>query len=101
MEKLTNIKTIKQIYFRMSFENPGQRLAISTSNGYKFAIPLTNIDTYYKLPITECLISSDIILVKIKIPLIQDKGEWELFEFVPLPFSGTTRHVSCFTSQPC
>ncbi|KAL1487945.1 hypothetical protein ABEB36_015328 [Hypothenemus hampei] len=53
----------------------------------ELAIPVTDIYRYYKLPLTECSFTTSKLFVLIKIPILQTKKRWELFELVTVPFA--------------
>ncbi|KAL1489243.1 hypothetical protein ABEB36_014176 [Hypothenemus hampei] len=53
----------------------------------ELAIPVTDIYRYYKLPPTECAFTTSKLFVLIKIPILQTKKRWELFELVTVPFA--------------
>ena len=46
-----------------------------SKKGYELVIPISDADSYYKIPIAECLFSSDNVLVTVKIPLRRAEGE--------------------------
>lgn len=53
--------------------------------GTRLAIPLDNVDLYYKLKITTCKIFNNTLLVKINIPLIDLNLKGKFFKAIPTP----------------
>lgn len=58
------------------------------------AIPYTNIMSYYTRPSTSCHMTIDEILISIKIPLITLGSKWEIFDYIPIPF--THKNEICY-----
>lgn len=54
--------------------------------GMKLTIPIKQISRYYKLPIAECIMSSESISTHVKIPITQVSKNWKLLELQSTPF---------------
>lgn len=57
------------------------------AEGYKLAIPARELETYYKIKISDCSIESNEILVHVQVPIISKNNNWQLFDLVSSAFS--------------
>ncbi|KAL1488598.1 hypothetical protein ABEB36_014402 [Hypothenemus hampei] len=61
--------------------------AVLRESQQELAIPLADIFLYYKLPLTECSFTTAKMFLLLKVPILQAKKRWELFELVTVPFA--------------
>lgn len=54
---------------------------------YSLAIPINELSRYYKIAITDCTISSNKIIVHVKIPIKHVDRDWKLLELLTTPFA--------------
>lgn len=59
---------------------------LETSN-QGLAIPVDDVTRYYQLPISDCAISNDEIIVHLRVPITQRGERWELYELITFPFA--------------
>lgn len=64
-----------------------RRLSIRLNNlDLQLAIPIEQLSRYYKLPIADCAISKDVLVVHLKIPITQKFNCWQLYKLLTTPF---------------
>lgn len=72
-----------------------------SSSAQKFglipAIPLENINLYYKLPITTCLQTKNSIILKTQIPLKKSNVSYKIYKNIPTPLHWENK--LCFISK--
>lgn len=56
-------------------------------DGYELVIPFSDITSYFKLDIADCVISDNTILVTVKIPIRKFNSNWKLYEVIGTPFA--------------
>lgn len=54
---------------------------------HTLVIPLNELSRYYKIPITDCSIADDKIIVHVKVPVKSIERDWKLLELLTTPFS--------------
>ncbi|KAF5301790.1 hypothetical protein FQA39_LY10575 [Lamprigera yunnana] len=57
------------------------------SKKYRLAIPVEQLLKYYKLDIADCTVADQKIYIHIRVPIIQGKTEWKLYELITTPFA--------------
>lgn len=56
-------------------------------DGFKLAIPLSDITWYYKLKIADCEFADEKIFISVKVPILNKLHSFELYEFTNIPYS--------------
>ncbi|CAG7680993.1 unnamed protein product [Allacma fusca] len=56
-------------------------------DGKQLAIPISNIYEYYKIPIVDCIFSTDKATIVVNIPIKRSDTNWQLFEIIPSKFA--------------
>lgn len=56
-------------------------------DGYELVVPITDLSTYLKLQIADCIISGNDIVVHLKIPIRKGGSQWRLYEPLAVPFA--------------
>ena len=59
--------------------------ADAKSHGLVFSIPTTNIDTYYKVGLSDCFLTNSTMYVMVNVPL--SRAPWKILELLPIPFA--------------
>ncbi|KAF5281037.1 hypothetical protein FQA39_LY05242 [Lamprigera yunnana] len=57
------------------------------SKNYRLAIQVEQLSKYYKLDIADCTVADQKIYIHIRVPIIQGKTEWKLYELITTPFA--------------
>ncbi|KAF5296812.1 hypothetical protein FQA39_LY12330 [Lamprigera yunnana] len=57
------------------------------SKNYRLAIPVEQLSKYYKIDIADCTVADRKIYIHIRVPIIQGKAEWKLYELIITPFA--------------
>ncbi|KAL1487645.1 hypothetical protein ABEB36_015689 [Hypothenemus hampei] len=57
------------------------------NSNHDLAIPITDLSSYYHLPIAECSFTKSQLLILLKVPIIQEGNYWKLFELISVPFA--------------
>lgn len=56
------------------------------ARGQDLAIPVKDVSRLYQIPICDCTLSHNNIIIHVKIPIIQQTKQWTLFELKTTPF---------------
>lgn len=56
-------------------------------SGQGLAIQTPEISRYYEIPICDCSFTSTKLFIHIKVPIIQNNRQWQLYELVTTPFA--------------
>ena len=51
------------------------------------AIPINDVELYYRIPLVQCTQGKNITLVKINVPYVQADSGWQIARIYPVPFS--------------
>ncbi|KAG8305318.1 hypothetical protein J6590_072024 [Homalodisca vitripennis] len=83
-EKKIPTAVVKPKIFLHDLEELNVRI---NKQGYQLVVPITDVSEYLKLEIADCVISDDVILVNIKVPIVRLQTDWKLYEMIAAPFA--------------